>query len=104
MDYIIKVEQRDPDDPTKWEPVVGAEVRIEGVGVDDTDRAGVATIPIPVAKVITRGTSYATRTGRAAGEVADEPDLISLHVFHAPGGAHGDTVWATPGIELVVRA
>lgn len=60
--------------------VAGAEVRILGVGIDDTDANGIAEIPIAGTKRLARGTRYAARKGKPAGMVDDEPDMLDLIV------------------------
>lgn len=82
-------------------PVVGAEVRIHGIGVEDTDAAGLAEIstlgplPVPV-----RGARYAARVRKVSGVAVDEAMPYRVTINH-PRGAAGPMLNLTPGVETI---
>ena len=99
--YIVRVTRG-------GQPVAGAVVRIVGVGIDDTDATGVAQVPIAGTKRLTRGTRYAARIGKAAGTVADEPDLLDLVITAYDGSGKeiytgGHRVAVTPYVQTDVE-
>lgn len=85
------------------QPVAGAEVRILGVGIDDTGANGVAEIPVAGTKRLARGTRFAARIGKLAGLVDDEPDMLDLIVTVRVGGkevyAGGHRVAVVPDVQ-----
>lgn len=85
------------------QPVAGAEVRILGVGIDDTGANGVAEISFAGAKRLSRGTRYAARIGKLVGLVDDEPDLLDLIVTVRVAGkevyAGGHRVAVVPDVQ-----
>jgi len=100
-DIIIKVTK-------DGSPLEGAEVRVPGIGVEDTDVNGVARFDLGQslrgrgAIETLRGPRYAARTKKASGRVTDEPDYIYVHVLY-DGGSAGAGIWFTPDVESVVE-
>ncbi len=89
-------------------PLEGAEVRVSGIGVEDTDEDGCVDFSLTAALrgrgavEILRGARYAARVGKASGKVTDEADYALVQVFKgAFAGSFG--AWLVPDVETVIE-